>query len=763
MVNIEKIKTIATSATLIIIGIFFVLPASASALTSFSFDVPEGQGASNNEFYTGRCVRADVLLDTDGHDAGGADLIINYSNTDIQIVESDCATPATTIYEGASEASGDELFDNHIFNNVNPSSITLGAYNNFGNVYNGSGVYAHFYFLVLSQSGSYDLDFDFTLGNTLDCNLSEAGTGADILEQANDYTLNLVPDPIGDLPYITDQTPADGATDVAVTSNVSLRINDDASGVDIANTTITLDGINYTSSGPNSFSYTCHTTNFNRVDYCDITINPSSNFNYGALYLVDVDTYDLGEPTANHLSVSYSFTTETDNDSPYIYNLNPGSGATNVATNSNISFNIGDIANPGGYPGLGVDLSSIQVVVSAPGWGSQTYINGDSEFNAIANSANDYGDVYDYSIEINPESDFPQNTIVSIQVVADDLSSPANVLNTSYSFTTTDTDQPICSNFSPVKNSAAMSSNGNIIFECTDSGSGINIDSLSVLLDGNVYTSNGANTFDYSGDASAYTITIDPVNEIVSQYAFEVVIDVNDFNNNSARYSYGLAAGTGAATCEECEECEECDDCDQECEPETETIIKYIEKESTDYKDGNCQDLESSDTSPSQNLTESASEKSIFIKTTDPTSFTLEKINEMLVGGENIEVNSTEDQVIFTGTASPDSSFTLMIESLATKKQGIGSTLILNGMADQTGNWKIAIKNVFTQGMHDVSLILNNREDGSQLDKKRLSQFEVKTKKEICWLCIVIIFLVLLNIIQFLTRNSKKNKNVANQ
>jgi len=56
---------------IIFVATFVVSFGIAHADTSFTFDVIEGQGGANNEFYHGRCVRADVILDTDGNAANG--------------------------------------------------------------------------------------------------------------------------------------------------------------------------------------------------------------------------------------------------------------------------------------------------------------------------------------------------------------------------------------------------------------------------------------------------------------------------------------------------------------------------------------------------------------------------------------------------------------------------------------------------------------------------------------------------------------------
>lgn len=345
--------------------IFFIGTQFASANTSFTFSVPEGQGAGNNEFYHGRCVRVDVLLDTDGNNTGGADLEINYDPARITIVNNDCSTAATTIYH-------DSQYQNYVNNHVvsGTGKITLGAYDNAGTVYNGSGRFAYFYFSVLDGTGNYDLDFEATPGVTTDSNLAEDGTGNDILDDAFSYTLVFTDD--NDTPYVNNENPADGANGVQVISNILYRLNDNDAGIDFNTLTQSLTGANWGvtnyTSGSVQISRTCSTTNTNRVPYCDTTLNPSSNLYYCENYTVNMSVSDLGNPTVHTLNNhNYNFDTEPDNDAVEVYNKSPADGAGNIQADSNVNFSLRDLANPGGYPGTGVNIATLSVNVSAPG------------------------------------------------------------------------------------------------------------------------------------------------------------------------------------------------------------------------------------------------------------------------------------------------------------------------------------------------------------------------------------------------------------
>ena len=707
--------------SLFFVIIFFTCAQIASADTSFTFSVPEGQSGSGNEFYHGRCVRVDVLLDTDGHDTGGADLEINYDNSRIAIVNDDCSTAATTIYPASQ-------YDNYPNNHVTSNKITLGAYNNPGHPYNGNDSFAHFYFTVLDGGGDYDLDFEFTVGNTTDTNLAEYGSGNDILEHADSYTLHFADD--DNTPYVNNENPANGATDVQVVSNILHRLNDDDAGVDFSSLTESLTGANWGitnyTAGSGQISHNCHVTNANRVPYCDTTLNPTNNLYYCENYTVDISVSDLGNPTVHTLNnYNYSFDTESDNDSAEIYNKNPNDSAVGVSKDDNIIFNIRDVANPGGYAGTGVDISTLQVTVSAPNWGTQIYTTANSELSANPISVNDYGNVYDYAIAIDPSDDFPENTVVTVTIDVDDYGCPTvNHQHDSYTFTTADTIGPVCKLFTPTPNVVNMGTSDNVTFHCTDSGVGVDIDTVSAIVDGIEYTSSGTNQFTYTGTPADYFITIDAVDDFSLEYALEVIVNARDFSGNaSTQVSFGLATGVNGTctTCQSCEKCEKCDDKKCDDKKNTKTIIKYE----------NCnalKDFIKKDSDVVDILKAGSS-----IANTQISNITLTKINEFDVSSDtNLSIIVQDDIIIFEGTATPNTKVTLLIES---------EPIIVTGLSDDDGKWRIEMANIFPNGIHKVSAVSLSRDDYI-IKSKFLSDFEVTRHMKCPWFCVLIIIIL---------------------
>jgi len=726
------------SKSIFISAALFITIHTASANTSFTFSVPEGQGASNNEFYHGRCVRVDVMLDTDGHNTGGADLEINYNSSRIAIVNNNCSTAATTIYH-------DSQYQNYTNNHVVPGTgkITLGAYNNPGVPYNGSGRFASFYFTVLDGAGDYDLDFEATPGVTTDSNLAEYGTGNDILDDANSYTLHFADD--NDTPYINNLNPASSATGVSVVSNILYRLNDDDAGVNFSTLTQSLTGTNwgttnYTASS-GQISHSCHSTNTNRVPYCDTTLNPTNNLYYCETYTVVDSISDLGNPTVHSLNnYTYTFDTEDDNDAPELYNLNPGDGAGGVSTTSNITFDIRDVANPGGYPGTGVDISTLSINVSAPGWGSQTYTTASPELTTTPAGVNDYGHNYIYNISVNPATDFPENTLITVTVDVDDYGCPTiNSRHQVYTFTTADTIGPVCTLFTPAQNVVNMGTADNVTFHCTDSGVGVDINTVRAVVDSTIYTATGANQFTYTGTSADYFITVNPASDFVIEYALEVIVNARDFSGNASdQVSFGLATGVNGSsiTCPPCETCEECEKCEDKTKTKTKTIIEYQQ----------C--------APIQKIKETSGLIKSKISNTQIDKITLREINDVdikignatnnlltsIVGGEKqVLVTVYDDIVIFEGTALPNSQITLMIES---------TPIIVTGIVDDDGNWRIETANIFTNGMHKVSAITMS-EDNYIMNTKFLANFRVQRSLFNWWCLLIIVILLILLIMTY--------------
>lgn len=555
---------------------------------------------------------------------------------------------------------------------------------------------------LAKEQGTANFDFDFD-GSNFQSGIFSAGVNE--LDTANTSSVTIQED--NTPPLISNCSPASGDTNVKVNTNVVCDVTDNETGVHLPGTTLTVNGTTYhrAGSGTPTYSYSSIANGYT------LTVNPATNFNYNASISVEGsaqdNAYDDGPVLARNTGTLslYTFDTEDDVDAPQILNRNPNSGAINVPENTNIVFDIRDVKVPDGYPGYGVDLSTVQVTVTAPLWGTQVYQDGDAEFSSS-------GTPNQYTITINPATDFPENTNVDVQVVADDLHpTNPNTLTSSYTFQTIDNTEPGCTLFSPSQNSVSVAASDNITFRCTDDGTGVDLASIHVIVDGVEYTNpttNASDPFSYSGTASAYDFVINPVTLFPTEYAFEVIINVSDQKspnpNTLPQLSYGLATGvaTGSSVV-----------ITTTPQP-TANVTQIITQELTVTRE------------ISQNITQVVTGTPAVITTapiiqeqriilTDVFEFEVEAteirtINGLsLLNSDNNTVSVEEETIIIEGVTSPGQVIALFIEP---------GGYFVGTVADENGGWEIQVNNVFPQGtlsIYAVESISQESEDGKNL------------------------------------------------
>jgi len=111
-----------------------------------------------------------------------------------------------------------------------------------------------------------------------------------------------------------------------------------------------------------------------------------------------------------------SLESQPDTAAPYITNLNPADGQTNVPVDTNISLNIID-------DGAGVDLGAGEMIITA---------NGQNVTGSLSVS----GSPADYAVVFDPDEDFGYEETVTVEISAFDLADPPNYMQYTYSFTT---------------------------------------------------------------------------------------------------------------------------------------------------------------------------------------------------------------------------------------------------------------------------------------------------------------------------------------
>jgi len=105
---------------------------------------------------------------------------------------------------------------------------------------------------------------------------------------------------------------------------------------------------------------------------------------------------------------------------PYLTACYPPSGGLKIPRNTGIQFRVNDT-------GYGIDLSSLNVSIN----GVAILRNGvDQTNNRLENSSDSYG----YHIHYYPDYDFMEGSVITVHVQCQDMASPSNIMDVSYSF-----------------------------------------------------------------------------------------------------------------------------------------------------------------------------------------------------------------------------------------------------------------------------------------------------------------------------------------
>lgn len=492
-------------------------------------------------FYVGRCFRTNINVQTDTLDANSVDIIIPYNPTYIQpYSNSGCTSVATQIITH-------NLFPAYPSNQIVGNQILVTGYDPSGTAPVDTGAapahrtLGYVFWKVLAASGSYNLGFTHTLGLTTDTNMAENnGDGSDVLDAVENATFNLSADAA--VPTFSSQSPTNGASNVSVTSGLSYVFADAGAGINTGSLVTSMNGTPYAE----TFS-SCTRTNSNRRPQCNVSVPTGTlgTLSYNTRYVVTATGSDVAIPN-NTGSTFWIFTTEDDTNAPYVQNENPANGATGVAVASNIVFNVKDYkGNLGVTPGLGVDTSTIQVTVTVGNGSPTVYTSSSPEFSVSGIAAN-------RTVTINPASNFPENTLVTVSVNASDLHSPPNVMSThTYSFRSVDSQGPSISGYNPAQNATTATADTNISFTVSDTGAGVDINNTTVTVEGVPYTV-ASPQFGYTGNSGSYVITINPSSNFSGGQVIDVSIATRDLASptpNQVSTSYSFTIASNCVTC----------------------------------------------------------------------------------------------------------------------------------------------------------------------------------------------------------------------
>jgi len=328
-------------------------------------------------------------------------------------------------------------------------------------------------------------------------------------------------------PTIESKTPADGATNVAMNSNIVLTFNEP---VKAGTGNIVLKKDDGTIIATISITDPQVAISGNTV-----TINPTNDLPSGTAMHVLVGTDAIKDASNNNFAgissaTEWNFST-TDATSPTVTNKTPADNATNVSTNSNLilTFDEPVKAGSGNIVLKKKDGTTITTIaISDP----QVVISGNT-------------------VTINPTNDLPAGTEMNILIDAtalEDISGNDYVGitdPTTWNFTTSvapDLTAPTLTSVTPVDGSTNVGANSDLVLtfnEAIAKGTG-NI----VLKNDNGTIISTISINDPQVTISGNTVTINPTNDLPVGTALHILIDAGAIEDGSGNEYAGISSAT---------------------------------------------------------------------------------------------------------------------------------------------------------------------------------------------------------------------------
>jgi len=162
------------------------------------------------------------------------------------------------------------------------------------------------------------------------------------------------------------------------------------------------------------------------VQGVELTYDPPQDFHHDSVVYVQIHISDIAY-IPNRISTSYWFMVIPDYKSPYLKSMSPSREQSNVAVDSNVSYEVKD-------DGAGVDIDSLEMTINSR--------------RAIPTTITRVTDNH-YQVEYVSASNFYYGKRITVTVKVKDTSSNDNWLNDRYSFYTAESDDVLFTNFEP--------------------------------------------------------------------------------------------------------------------------------------------------------------------------------------------------------------------------------------------------------------------------------------------------------------------------
>lgn len=354
---------------------------------------------ANASFERG-CVRSvAVEIDATAQSSNAADVEITFDPTQVTIIDSNPSVPGVQIIPGSA-------YESYFYNQVNQGTgVIRVAAGSFVGTLTSRRLFATIEFTTSpsATATAFNIDFD-GVGVTLDSNVADATTSQDLLSGVTNGSYTFVSGPCSadtQGPNIVFVSPTSGQIGVAANSQVTIRVTDNQSGVDLSSLAFVINGITYTIASP-ELSYSGSSLNYL------FTITPSTPFPVGSASTIAVQASDAaGNSRAAQIIFNQPSPPPADIQPPQIQFISPTAFRPSFPANGPLSFRLTDNQS-------GVDLNSLVI-----------NLNG-VEYNTSSPELTWTGSSLDYVFTLIPSTPLPTNTYSTLRVTIRDNNGNSN-------------------------------------------------------------------------------------------------------------------------------------------------------------------------------------------------------------------------------------------------------------------------------------------------------------------------------------------------
>lgn len=429
----------------------------------------------------------DIRLNASGQSTNAADIIIDYNPSLVDIIDSDIGNTGVQITPGTVYTN---YFGNVVDTNAGVIRLTGASFNTF---FTSLGVFGSIQFRPKTSSGAATFNIRFTGANpynSLDSNIADSVSSNDLLSSVvnGSYTLSstsCVADNIS--PNITHVSPTNGQTGISSSANIVTTITDESSGVDQGSVEIIINGVTYRS-GQSGVVVTGTSSSYT------FTVTPIALLFTNQLNTVVVNASDFA---SNSKSSTITF------NAPSTPTSTPIPSPTQVPTRPPVLATPTPIIVPPG-------------VICPP-------------HPTCAASA--------LPTSIIPTSYVPTSIIPTSTVCKPISPTPTPVLNS-----IDDHKSPFIEFVKP-KPKDTIDLSPTLVFKVSDYDSGIDLNSLKVVFNDQIYNLNSVD-LKYKGDSHSYEITLKTNQKLKDSTEYQLEVSIADLNQNGFSQTINLKTST---------------------------------------------------------------------------------------------------------------------------------------------------------------------------------------------------------------------------